>query len=43
MAIDGERMLARFGVGPTSASGAPHIDVVLNWFDELNARAPIER
>jgi hypothetical protein len=36
---DGRRFLTSVMEGPPPDPPAPHIDVVLNWFDELRARA----
>jgi hypothetical protein len=42
VARDGTRFLAlRTDVGPDGLPMSPQIQVVLNWFEELNARVPV--
>jgi len=43
LSSDGARELARFSSDLAAAQMTVHIDVVLNWFQELNERAPRER
>ena len=43
LSSDGARELARFSRDLAAAQMTVHIDVVLNWFQELNERAPRER
>jgi Tol biopolymer transport system component len=38
--LDGKRFLGVVAAGQSSTSGAPQIQVVLNWLEELKARVP---
>ena len=40
MTRDGKQFLGVVKAGAAAASGAPQIQVVLNWFEELKARVP---
>jgi hypothetical protein len=37
---DGKQFLGVVAAGAAAASGAPQIQVVLNWLEELKARVP---